>query len=164
MKPEANQSVRRVDQNELRTNQAFVIMMLVSAYIFDDWRMVAIQSGFFLLTTISLWLGPYVLIYRLLLKPLGIIKPDVRVDNPEPHRFATSVGFVVSGLAAYFLFNGATVVGWALAWLIVVLAGLAFAGWCAGCFSYYMLNRLGIGGFFHHGTVAEGFPGARPPR
>ncbi len=160
----ANEAVRKVDQNELRTNQALAITLLISAYILDDWRLVAVQSGVFLLTTISPWLGPYVLLYRILLKPLGIIKPDPRIDNPEAHRFATTVGIAVSGFASYFLFTGAAVAGWALVWLIVLLGALAFFGWCAGCFTYYVIHRLGIGGFFRHAPVPGSFPGARPTR
>lgn len=160
----ASDAVRWVDQSELRTNQALTVVLLVTAYLVDDWRLVAVQSGFFLLTTISLWLGPYILVYRAVLKPLGIIKPDLRLDNPEPHRFATTIGIIVSGLAGYLLFSGATVFGWALVWLVIVLGALAFFGWCAGCFTYYMIHRLGAAGFFRHAPAAGTIPGARPPR
>jgi hypothetical protein len=35
-----------------------------------------------------------------------------------------------------------------MAWVVVVLAALnLFLGFCAGCFVYYQLNRLGVPGF-----------------
>ncbi len=164
MSDATNRSVRTVDQNELRTNQVLAILMLLSAYLLDNWHLVAIQCGIFLLTALLPPVGPYVLLYRFVVRPLGIVKPDVRVDNPEAHRFATSVGIVVSAVASYLLFRGVTAVGWGLVWLIIVLGGIALSGWCAGCFFYYMLNRLGVRGAFRYGPLPGVFPGARPPR
>ena len=86
--------------------------------------------------------------YVRVLKPAGILKPDVVVDNPEPHRFAQGFGGVVVALGVLALLLGASVVGWALAWVVIVLAALnLFLGFCAGCFVYYQLNRLNVPGF-----------------
>ncbi|MBK9050618.1 MAG: DUF4395 family protein [Chloroflexi bacterium] len=70
------------------------------------------------------------------------------MDNPEPHRFAQGFGgVVVMAAAAAFLAQLATV-GWALVWLVIILAALnLFLGFCAGCFLYYQLHRLGVPGF-----------------
>jgi len=159
-----HQSGRVVDQTELRTNQALTVVMLSVAFILNDWRLVAMQSVFIILTTLSLSIGPYILLYRWVLKPAGLLKPDGRNDNPEAHRFATSFGIVVSGMATYFLASGSEIVGWSLVWLIIVLGSVAFFGWCAGCFAYYMIQKLGVGGFFKHEPVMGSFPGARPPK
>ena len=81
-------------------------------------------------------------------KPLKIARPDVRIDNPEPHLFAQGVGgaFLTAATLA-FIANAATV-GWVLAWIVVALAALnLFAGICVGCLMYYWLNRLGVPGF-----------------
>jgi len=101
----------------------------------------------------------------LILKPLGIVKPDVRADNPEAHRFATAFGFVVSAVATYLVAAAHAIVGWMLVWVLAILGGVAFFGWCAGCFMYYVINRFGGGRFFRHAPI-EGttVPGARPPR
>jgi hypothetical protein len=58
-------------------------------------------------------------------------------------------------LSVFALVVQATALGWALAWLVVVLAALnLFLGFCAGCFVYYQLNRLQVPGF-HHSPLAK---------
>ncbi|MCA9973034.1 MAG: DUF4395 family protein, partial [Anaerolineales bacterium] len=62
--------------------------------------------------------------------------------------FAQGFGGVVVALAVVALLAGQAAVGWTLAWVVVGLAMLnLFLGFCAGCFIYYQLNRLGMPGF-----------------
>jgi hypothetical protein len=157
-------SVRHVDQNDLRVNATLVVTVLVTAFITDRWELVAFQAGALFLTTVDFGLGPYIALYRHILRPLGIVKPDLRVDNPEPHRFAAMFGTIVALAATYLLATGRSVAGWGLVWLLITLAGANLAGWCAGCFTYYMMNRLGLRGLFKYGPVEDTFPGARPPK
>jgi hypothetical protein len=157
-------SGRLVDQNELRTNSALVIAVLWTAFVTDRWEIVAFQAGAMLLTALHLSLGPYVILYRTVLRPAGIVRPDPRADNPEPHRFASMVGTIVASTATYLLATGRSVAGWGVVWLLISLATTAVAGWCAGCFTYYMMNRLGLGGLFKYAPVAGTFPGSRPPK
>ncbi len=164
MKEKEISSERQVDQNDLRVNATLVVTVLVTAFVIDRWELVAFQAGALFLTTVNLGLGPYVALYRHMLRPLGFVKPDFRVDNPEPHRFAAMFGTIVSSTATYFLATGRSVAGWGLVWLLISLAGAGFAGWCAGCFTYYMMNRLGLRGVFKYGPVKGTFPGARPPK
>jgi len=153
-----------VDQNELRTHQVLVMAVLMTGFIIDRWELVAFQAGIFLLTWLTPAISPYVLVYKGVLKPLGILKPDLRVDVPQAHRFAMSIGFIVTGGASFLLYSGNTLLGWGLIWLVLILGAIAFAGWCAGCFSYYMLNRIGLGGFFKHASITGTFPGVRPDK
>jgi MFS family permease len=161
----AEPNTRWLDQSEIRTQQALGPLVLMVAYVIDDWRLVAVQGGFLLLTALYYGLGPYVLLYRRVLKPLRVVKPDLRSDNAEPHRFAAMFGFSVLSVAVYLLETGHATVGWMLVWAVGILGGIAFFGWCAGCFMYYVINRVGVGGFFRHAPVdAMAFPGVRPPR
>lgn len=155
---------RQVDQSELRFNSSLVIAVLVTAFIIDRWQLVAFQAGVMLLTALRFGLGPYVILYRAVLRPAGVVRPDLRADNPEPHRFAAMVGTIVAATAAYLLATGRSVAGWALVWLLMSLATAAVAGWCAGCFTYYMLNRLGLRSVFRYAPIAGTFPGSRPPK
>jgi hypothetical protein len=101
-------------------------------------------------------------LYAGFLKPRGIVKPDVIPDNPQPHVFAQGFGGVVllASLAGFALGN--PIVGWALSWLVAALAALnLFAGFCAGCFVYYWLNRLRVPGFVAE-PIRGTFPGMRP--
>ncbi len=161
----ADASERWLDQSELRTQQALGPLVLVGAYVIDDWRLVALHGGFLLLTALHDSLGPYALLYRWVLRPLGVVEPDMRVDNPEPHRFAALFGFSVLAAAAYLLAQGHATAGWMLAWTVAILGGIAFFGWCAGCFMYYVLHRLGAGRFFGRAPIdGAALPGMRPPR
>jgi hypothetical protein len=153
-----------VDQTELRVNQFFTIIMFLTAFVLDRWELVALQSVIFGLAFLNLRFSPYVALYHYVLQPTGLVRPDLRLDNMAAHRFATMIGILVSSSAAYLLAAGYASIGWSLVWLIIILAGIAFSGWCAGCFTYYMLNRLGLKGFFKNAPICGVFPGSRPPK
>jgi Domain of unknown function (DUF4395) len=153
-----------VDQTELRVHQFFTIILFLTAFVLDRWEMVALQSLIFVLTFLNPRFSPYIALYHYVLQPTGLVRPDLRLDNMEAHRFATMIGILVSLSATYLLAAGHASIGWGLVWLIVVLACVAFSGWCAGCFTYYMLNRLGLKGFFKNAPIRGAFPGSRPPK
>ena len=139
---------RKVDHSALRTNQAFIIGLLILAFVLDARGLVAFVAVVMLAGTIWPNAGLFKAVYAYVLKPLNLARPDVRADNPEPHLFAQGVGGVVLALATIAFLASAAVLGWALAWLVVALAVLnLFAGICVGCMIYYWLNRLGVPGF-----------------
>jgi hypothetical protein len=71
-------------------------------------------------------------------------------DNPEPHRFSQGLGALFVGIGLLFMLAGLPAVGWAFVWLVIGLASLSlFLNFCAGCFMYYQLNKLGVPGFRH---------------
>jgi hypothetical protein len=155
--------LQKVDHAALKINQISIITLSIIAFVLDLPALVAF---------VSLVLGIGVLlkrpgflpVYRNVLKPAGIVKPDVLDDNPEPHLFSQGIGFVVLGLGAAALFAGAAALGWGLTWLVVVLAGLnAFGGFCVGCAIYYWLARLNVRGFAKR-PPAGTFPGMKPRR
>lgn len=144
-------AVRKVDHTGLKVGQAITISLLILAFILNNGLSVALV----LFVAVSQLLGgldapfaPYRLIYQYLLKPSGIVHPNVIGDNPEPHRFAMLLGAVFNGLATVALLAGASLLGWILVGVVVVLANLNFwLDFCAGCWMYYQFNRLGIPGF-----------------
>lgn len=143
-------SDRKVDQTTLKVNQAFIISLLILAFVLSNVWLVAFVAGVMLLGTAVPSLSLFKAVYLKVLKPAGIVKPNVIVDNPEPHRFAQGFGGVVLLGALAALWGGLTTLGWALVGLVVLLASLnLFLGFCAGCFVYYQLNRLGVPGFSH---------------
>lgn len=143
--------VRKVDHSALRTNQAFIIILLLLAFIFDVVPLAGFVAVVMLVGALYPPLRLFVWVYQYLLKPAGVVKPDVIEDNPEPHRFAMLLGGIFSGASfLVLLLTDAVTVGWALSLLVVVLAALnLFLGFCAGCFVYYQLNKLGVPGFDH---------------
>ncbi len=144
----AEPPVRRVDRSALRVNQSFIIALSILAFLFDTPYLAAFVAAVMLVGTAWPSLALFQGFYRRVLKPRGWVKPDVIEDNPEPHRFAQGFGGVVLALGVIALLLGQAVLGWALVWLVVALAALnLFLGFCAGCFVYYQLNRLGAPGF-----------------
>ncbi len=141
---------RKVDQSALRVNQAFIIALTIPAFIFDSPILVVFVSLVMLLGTAIPSLSLFKGIYSHLLRPVGLVNPDIKNDNPEPHRFAQGFGGVVLALAFIFLLAGISTFGWLLVWVVIGLAALnLFLGFCAGCFIYYQLNRLNVPGFVH---------------
>lgn len=155
-----NETLKNVDHTALRTNQAVIIILNILAFILNlPW--LAALVGLVMLVGTLLKIPGFGILYRRILKPLGLLTPDILLDNPEPHRFALGFGGVVMAGSTVALFAGAPGLGWALTWLVVVLAALnLFGGFCLGCSVYYWLNRLNVPGFKQ--SQLEGtFPGAR---
>ena len=149
-----SQVLPKVDQNGLKTGQALTIILLVLAFVLNNWILVAFVGIAQLFGGLGLSFAPYRLIYQYFVKPTGIIKPRIEADNPQPHRFAMLVGAIFNGVATIALIatiaNVANIAifGWALVWIVIALANLNFwLNFCLGCWMYYQFNRLGIPGF-----------------
>jgi hypothetical protein len=144
----AGMTLRKVDHSALRTNQAFIIGLLLAAFVTGWWQVVAFVSAVMLIGTILPSAGLFKRFYQHVLKPSGLVKPDVITDNPEPHLFAQGLGGLFTLGSTIALLAGLPGLGWVLAWIVIVLAALnLFLGFCAGCFVYYQLNRFGVPGF-----------------
>lgn len=140
--------LRKVDHNALRTNQAFIIGLLLIAFLLNVPLLVAFVAAVMLIGAAFPVARLFVRIYQHLLKPAGWVKPDVIIDNPEPHRFAMGLGGVFAASSFLALLADLSALGWGLSLLVVALAALnLFFGFCAGCFVYYQLNKLGVPGF-----------------
>jgi hypothetical protein len=154
-------SLKPVDHTAMKVNQIVIIVLNIVAFVLNLPWLAAIVTAFMLVGTI-LSLPGFVFIYRYILKPAKLAKPEVLQDNPEPHRFAQGFGGVVMLIGTLALFAGSSVLGWGLVWLVVALAALnAFGGFCAGCFVYYWLARLRVPGFAKI-PPAGVFPGLKP--
>lgn len=141
-------SERRVDHNQIRTNQMFIIGLLALAFVLDLPALAALTGVAMLISALYPPAGLFHRIYRHIVRPLNLVPRDVRVDNPEPHRFAQFVGGTCVTAGILIVAAGLPLAGWALVGLVIVLASLnLFAGWCAGCMMYYWLNRAGVPGF-----------------
>lgn len=154
-------TLQTVDHSALKTNQAVIILLGVVAFLFNLPWLVALVALVMLAGTVVGKPG-FGLIYLYLLKPAGLLKPDVLRDNPEPHRFSQGLGGVFLTASSLLLFSGLPGIGWALVWIVIALAALnLFAGFCAGCAVYYWLSRLGLPGFSKNPPGGT-FPGMRP--
>jgi hypothetical protein len=150
-------TLTKVDHAALKANQITIISLNVLAFIFNQPWLAALVGVVMLAGTLT---GkPF---FGLAVRKIIRYQPDVVPDNPEPHRFSQGLGglFMLSGALA--LFNGASVLGWGLVWIVAALAALnAFAGFCAGCFMYYWLARFRVPGFTKQAPAGT-IPGFRP--
>lgn len=141
-------TVRKLDQNQLKTGQALTIILLILAFVLNSPLLVALVAVSQLLGALGLPFAPYRLFYRLIVKPSGLIQPNPQPDNPEPHRFALMVGAIFNGTAVIALLAGVPALAWVLVGIVIVLANLNFwLHFCLGCWIYYQFNRIGIPGF-----------------
>lgn len=135
----------KVDHTALRFNQASIIALLILAFLFDQSWLVALVAAVMLIGTWWPGAGLFKLFYARLLKPAGLLKPDLVVDEAQPHLFAQGVGGIVLLVSTLALWLGAITLGWILAGIVVVLAAVnLFLGFCVGCFLYFQLARRGI--------------------
>ena len=83
---------RRVDQAALKVNQTFVLALLALGLVLDSLPLIAFVAVVMLVGTASPDLALFHIIYRDGLRPARLVKPQVVIDNPEPHNFAQGLG------------------------------------------------------------------------
>lgn len=158
----ATARVPRVDTHLAKFSQGSTVALTGLAFVFSQPVIVLLAAIIMTLAAVfPTTLNPYRLLYRGVVLPLGLWKPRIVEDDPAPHRFAQGVGavFLIAATLVLFL-TGAYAVGWTLDLIVFVLAGINLVvGFCAGCFVYYHLGRLGVlprtryeGGFHWRGV------------
>ena len=138
--------VGKVDTTRIKFNQASIIAFVLLAYALDvPWLVLFVGL---VLGVGTAWPkgALFQQVYGQVLKPLGLLKPHTIEDDPTPHRFAQGLGAAVLGLSSLaLLVLHAPGLGWLLAGLVTMLAAInLFLDFCAGCFMYYQLTRLGL--------------------
>ncbi len=145
---EETSNLPSVDHTAIKVAQVGTILLLVMGFVANHWGPVAAVAVINVVGLLSPALSFWRQLYVRVLRPLGLAKPHVVPDYPEPHRFAQGVGGALALTATVVLLIGQPVVGWGLAWLHILLAALnLFVGFCLGCFVYYQMSRLGVPGF-----------------
>lgn len=139
-------SVPRVDTHLAKFSQACTVLLSALAFLLNQPIIVAITAIILLLAAIAPSISPFRLLYRYIVLPLHLLRPRVIEDDPAPHRFAQGVGaaFLIASSLVLFL-TSATAIGWALDLVVFALAAINLTvGFCAGCFVYYHLGRVGV--------------------
>ena len=157
----SSQKTLRVDTHLAKFSQASTVVLVGLAFLFNQPIIVAITAIIMVLSAVAPEISPYRLLYKGVVLPLRLLKPRIIEDDPAPHRFAQGVGavFLIASCIVLF-FTHATVLGWTLDLIVFVLAAINLTvGFCAGCFVYYQLGRLGLlprvrysGGFHWRGV------------
>lgn len=131
------------DRTALKVNQAAIITLLAAGFVANQPWLVALVAAVMALGTAAPALALFQRLYRDVLKPAGLLKPDVHVEDATPHRFAQGMGAGVLLIATLAFAAGAPALGWGLALLVITLAAVnLFFGFCAGCFVFLQLQRL----------------------
>jgi hypothetical protein len=151
----------RVDTHLAKFSQACTVLLSALGFLWNQPIIVLITAIILLLAAIAPSISPFRLLYRYIVLPLHLLRPRIVEDDPMPHRFAQGVGaaFLITSSLILFL-TSATAVGWTLDLIVFVLAGINLTvGFCAGCFVYYHLGRIGVlpkvryeGGFHWRGV------------
>ena len=138
-------STGRVDHMALKVNQACIVILLAWAFLFNWTWLVALVALVMLVGTFAPDAGLFKQFYSRVLRPAGLLKPNIVADEPQPHLFAQGVGGTFLLLASFAFLLGWAVVGWVLTGIVIALAAVNLIfGFCAGCFMYYQLGRRGI--------------------
>jgi hypothetical protein len=161
METPSNTITLRVDTHLAKFSQGSTVVLTGLAFLFNLPVIVLIAAICMTLSALASAASPFLWLYKGIVLPLHLWKPRVVEDDPVPHRFAQGVGAFFLIAATFMLFlTQANVIGWALDLIVFVLAGINLTvGFCAGCFVYYHLGRLGIlprvryeGGFHWRGV------------
>jgi hypothetical protein len=64
------------------------------------------------------------LFYAHVLRPNGFLNPRPVAESPRPHNFAQLLGGIFLGLASIAFLLAASVVGWGLVWIVMLLAAV----------------------------------------
>jgi Domain of unknown function (DUF4395) len=136
----------KLDRSALRFNQAAIVVLTGAGFIFNLPLLVGFTALVMLIGTIFPGAGLFKMIYKGIVKPLNIIKPVIVEEDNSPHLFAQGLGGIF--LAASFIlleFFSLSLVGWALAIIVILLAFINLTlNFCAGCFLYFQLHKLGL--------------------
>jgi len=122
-----------VDRSALKVNQAGIVITLLVAFLARAaWPgavlLVPVLAAVMLLGSADPRAAVFKQLYARVLRPRGILSPRPVAESPRPHNFAQVLGGIVLALASLAFWIGAGVVGWVLAWVVLLLAfaNLAF--------------------------------------
>jgi hypothetical protein len=138
------------DRSALKVGQVLLISGLLIAWLVGlAHPAAAVALPLFALMMLGSALSPSTSLPRALyagvLKPRGLVRARVRVEDPAPHRFAQLVGGVFLTAASLAALGGLLTVAWTLGWIVIGLAFLNFAfDICVGCIVYAQLVRVGL--------------------
>jgi hypothetical protein len=136
---------KKVDITALKFNQASIIALTLLGFLLDQPFLVLFVGLVLALGTIWPQAALFKLVYLKLLKPTNILRANVIDDDPTPHQFAQGVGALVLLAGSALLAFDQVLLGWSLVWIVVILAAVnLFLNFCAGCFLFYQLDRVGL--------------------
>lgn len=138
--------VKKVDTTAIKFNQASIVTLSLLGFLLDQPYLVLLVGLVLAVGTVLPQAALFKQIYRQVLKPLNLLAANIIADDPAPHQFAQGVGalFLLAASSTLLAF-GNPGLGWILTWVVIILAAInLFFNFCAGCFVYYQLDRIGL--------------------
>ena len=143
-------AVQAFDRSVLKVGQVFIMSINIVAFAVGfalqvrfAWILSTLVGLLMLGGLASSDLALFKRFYLGVLKPRGIVKPNVVEEDATPHQFAQGVGGSFLIFATIAFLAGAAEVGWILVWIVIVLAFVNFAfDFCVGCQMYFQLDRF----------------------
>lgn len=122
-----------IDRTALKVNQAGIVLTLLLAFLLSAiwpglvWA-VPLLAALMLIGSIEPRAALFRQVYAVALRPAGLLRARPVSESPRPHTFAQILGGIFLALATVAFVLGAPIVGWALAWIVLLLAfvNLAF--------------------------------------
>jgi len=141
-----SEKIYKLDRSSLKFNQGTIVLLVSLAFILDLSWLTALVAVVLLTGTLFPNAGLFKLLYFYIAKPIGIIKPKIIEEDNTRHLFAQGLGGVFLAISFLLLdFTNQQLVGWILSIVVVVLAFVNLTtNFCAGCFLYFQLNKLGV--------------------
>jgi hypothetical protein len=135
----------KVDHNAIKFTQLSLTIIAVAAFVADLAWLVGVLALVLITSTAWPQWGLFRVLYQRVVLPQRWLRPHVLDDDPAPHRFAQGVGGALLLLSWVALRAESAVLGWGLDLLVAVLAMVNVVfDFCAGCFVYFQLRRLGL--------------------
>ena len=135
----------KLDRSAIKFNQGSIVVLTAIAFLLNIPLIVAFTSLVMLIGTIFPKAGLFKLVYKYIAKPAGIIKPNIVEEDNSPHQFAQGLGGIFLAVSFIALTAKLVILGWILAFIVLVLAFINLTiNFCAGCFIYFQLYKLGI--------------------
>jgi hypothetical protein len=143
-----NTTKQIIDHSVLKFNQISIITLTLLSFILNQPFLSAFVAVVLIAGSFNSNFALFKLTYTHIVKPLKLLTVNPVEDIPAPHEFAQLLGGIVLGIGSLFLYSGLFFLGWIFAWIVIALASAnLFFGFCAGCFVYYQLRKLGVPGF-----------------
>jgi hypothetical protein len=137
-----------LDHSALKFNQISIITLTLLGFILNQPFFPSFVAAVLIASSFNSNFALFKLTYKYVIKPLNLLKPNPVEDIPAPHEFAQLLGGIVLGIGSLLLYTGSLLLGWIFVWIVIALAAAnLFFGFCAGCFVYYQLRKLGVPGF-----------------
>jgi len=101
-----------LDRTALRVNQASIIVLLAIGFVLDQPWLVVFVCAVMAIGTAFPRAALFQRVYRDILRPAGLLRPDPHDEDAAPHRFAQGLGAAFLLAASAALFSGAVALGW----------------------------------------------------